>query len=77
MKNYGDSQTRSGHRHSRNLTNNNDPESDEEGMLEPGGIRKTTIHTFDYEEVESMKGSEKRGVGGFDFELNKGISRSH
>jgi len=75
MKNYGDSQTRSGNRHSRNLTKDNDPESDEEGMLESGAIRKTTIHTFDYEETESIKGSEKRGAGGFDFELGKGMSR--
>ncbi|KEF54305.1 uncharacterized protein A1O9_09471 [Exophiala aquamarina CBS 119918] len=76
MKSYGDSQIRSGHRHSRNLTNNNDPESDEEGMLDSKGIRKTTNITFDYEEGESMKGSEKRGVGAFDFELNQDISRS-
>jgi hypothetical protein len=74
LKSYGDSKSRSGLRHSRNI--HNDAASDEEGILDSRGIRKTTNITFDYQEVESMKGSEKKGVNGFDFDLKKGDTRS-
>ncbi|KAK5056722.1 hypothetical protein LTR84_012254 [Exophiala bonariae] len=75
LKAFGDSQLRSGHRHSRNV--HGDAESDEEGILDSRGIRKTTNITFDYEEAASTKSSEKKGVRGFDFELQKGGLRNH
>lgn len=73
MKAFGDSQLRSAHRHSRNI--HGDAESDEEGILDSRGIRKTTNITFDYEEAESTKSSEKKDGRGFEFELPKGGAR--